>query len=67
MNSHYLNMGPSPADAERRADKSYPDLQQLVSDFHRPSAGDFLSFAVIVLAVSAVVISGLWFLFASMT
>lgn len=54
-------------DAKRLADHSYPDLQQIVSDFNRPTLGDFAGFAVVVSAVGFTVVAGLWFLFASMT
>ena len=63
MNNHYRNMGPSSVDAERMADKSYPDLQQIVADFERPSIGDFARFTVIVAVVGSVVVSALYFLF----
>lgn len=63
MNNHYRNMGPSSVDAERMADKSYPDLQQIVADFERPSIGDFARFGVVVAGVGSVVVSALYFLF----
>ena len=47
MNRHYENMGPSSVDAERMADKSYPDFQQIVADHNRPSVGDFVRFGVV--------------------
>ena len=53
-------------DAKRLADHSYPDLQQIVSDFNRPTLGDFAGFAVIVGGVAsgavAVVYSLFWIL-----
>lgn len=67
MNNHYEHMGPSAADAERRADKSYPDLQHMMSEFNRPSLGDFVSFGLIVSAASLAVVGAVWFLFASLT
>lgn len=63
MNNHYRNMGPSSVDAERMADKSYPDLQQIVADFERPSIGDFARFSVVVAGVGSVLVSALYFLF----
>jgi hypothetical protein len=50
-------------DANRLADHSYPDLQQIVSDFNRPTLGDFAGFAVIVAGAGSVVVSALYFLF----
>lgn len=50
-------------DAKRRADHSYPDLQQIVEDFERPSLGDFSRFFGLVLIVGAVIVGALGFLF----
>lgn len=50
-------------DENRLADHSYPDLQQIVSDFNRPTLGDFAGFAVIVAGAGSVVVSALYFLF----
>lgn len=63
MNNHYRNMGPSSVDAERMADKSYPDLQQIVAAFERPSIGDFARFAVVVAAAGSVAVAVVFGLF----
>lgn len=63
MNRHYQNMGPSPVDAERMADKSYPDFQQIVADHNRPSVGDFARFGAIFGAAGAIIVGAVYSLF----
>lgn len=50
-------------DAKRRADHSYPDLQQIVSDFERPSLGDFARCGFILAIAGAVVVGFVYSLF----
>ncbi len=63
MNRHYENMGPSSVDAERMADKSYPDFQQIVADHNRPSVGDFARVGTIFAIAGAIVVGVVYSLF----